>query len=263
MITKYIHNDYKKFVIKEYSEGLIKKLITKYTKQHGQLAPETIRRYVERHEELKDVLDDRYKNIQSLSWTELEGAVDSYRSNKETEEAGGLQAKAQRRNDPNILVDENGIVLFKAPDVKACQKYGVGANYCVKHKDMFQKYRRDRGGSVAYFIFNENLPREDSYYRVVIHAYMDGTFLLTDAFNNHDNEILINSEQELLRTLETEGNWNDTSMLVGKLEPMPLNIKDLYPDLRFENGKYIIDGNVNLADMGLTELPKYWEALEA
>lgn len=261
MILRHINEHLKQHIIREYSEGVIKKLTDKYTKENPQLTPAMIRRYIERHDEIKRNLDPEYKDIMKLSFAELEGVVDSYRSKKDKKAMGGLEDKNARRSDPNLLLDKNGVVLFASPDFKSCRKYGEGANYCVKQPDMFQKYRREKGGGTAYFAFNEKLSPEDVHYRVVIHAFMDGTFLLTDNFNNHQNEVTLNSEDELISRLESKGNWQDASMLRGHLEAVPLSIRDLYPDIKFENGKYVVDGDVNLSGMNLTELPKYWEAV--
>lgn len=244
--------------INEYGKKLVKQLKNKFRKQNPRIEDSQLDYYINRFEKIKQGLDKDKRDIMQYDFDELERTVDGYRNKK---------AKGARPSKDTEATDEvynkNGIRIVQAKDKETCVKYGKGYSFCISRDDdsnMFGNYRKDKGGSTVYFIFNDRVNQENVFHLGVLHKYNDGTFLLTPSDNDHKKETEYNNFYEVKERFEEEWGKEFPDDIEDVLDVIPLGIKDYYEDIRIEGNKIIIS-KANLSDMGLTELPDVYAEL--
>lgn len=177
-------------IINEYGENLITTLTEKFKKENPTLTPTIIRNYIDRFERIKNNLSE--KDITKYSWKELENTVDSNQP-KQRIKAGKLDPTV---TDANLLYNKDNIRIYLGKDKKSCIKYGNGYTFCISARgedNMYSHYRIENKGT-PYFIFNDNLPKEDNRHLMVLFVYLHGTqqyakrYSLTLASNRPEDE---------------------------------------------------------------------------
>jgi len=182
-------------LINEYGQSLIETLTQKFQQEEPGLTPTIIRNYIDRFERIKNNLPE--KDITKYSWKDLENAVDGYQP-KQRIKAGTLDPTV---TDANLLYNQNNIRIYLGKDKKSCIRYGNGYSFCISARgedNMYGHYRITNKGT-PYFIFNDNLPKEDPDHVLVLFVYdipPDRKYLgisnerarykITNALNNND-----------------------------------------------------------------------------
>ena len=154
-------------LINEYGQSLIETLTQKFQQEEPGLTPTIIRNYIDRFERIKNNLPE--KDITKYSWKDLENAVDGYQP-KQRIKAGTLDPTV---TDANLLYNQNNVRIYLGKDKKSCIRYGNGYSFCISARgkdNMYGHYRITKKGT-PYFIFNDNLPKEDPEHVLVLFVY--------------------------------------------------------------------------------------------
>jgi hypothetical protein len=178
-------------LLNEYGQSLIQILIEKFKQEQPGLNSTIIRSYIDRFERIKNNLPE--KDITKYTWKDLENTVDGYQS-KDRIKAGKLDPTV---TDANLLYNQNGIRIYLGKDKKSCIKYGNGYTFCISSRgedNLYGLYRIVNEGT-PYFIFNDNLPKEDNRHLMVLFVYLNGShslggkrYSLTLASNRPEDE---------------------------------------------------------------------------
>ena len=182
-------------LINEYGQSLIETLTQKFQQEEPGLTPTIIRNYIDRFERIKNNLPE--KDITKYSWKDLENAVDGYQP-KQRIKAGTLDPTV---TDANLLYNQNNVRIYLGKDKKSCIRYGNGYSFCISARgkdNMYGHYRITKKGT-PYFIFNDNLPKEDPEHVLVLFVYdipsdrseymtrnERARYKITNALNNRD-----------------------------------------------------------------------------
>ena len=196
--TKQLHQpvDLGEGLIREYSTGLINKLIQKFKQEDPELTDDEIKKVIKRFDQIKDNVDQ--KDILQYTWDDLVDTVTSIEPKR---------IKAGKINDgevdnANLVYNQNGIRVYKAGDKKACIKYGHGYTFCISARgtgNAYAQYRigsDDEGPALTYFVFDDNRPSDKSEYGkffdpthllvVMVGEGEYGGYLITEADNSQD-----------------------------------------------------------------------------
>jgi len=145
-------------LIREYSVGIINKLIQKFKQEDSELTDDEIKKVIKRFDQIKDNVEQ--KDILKYTWDDL---VDVAISNEPK------RIKAGKINDgtvdnANLVYNQNGLRVYKGGDKKSCIRYGHGYTFCISARGTGNAYGRYRAGddetspSLAYFVFDDKRP---------------------------------------------------------------------------------------------------------
>jgi hypothetical protein len=196
-------------LLKEYSEGVMRKLIDKFKSEQSNLTDTIIISYINDFKKISQKLENR--DIMTYSWKDLETTVDSNRSVRI--KAGKIDVTAE---DANLLYNRDGVRIYHGKDKTACIKYSNGYSFCIgarSKNNMYSFYRKKPGDSswplmdkfintpdiigTPYFVFNDNMNNEDPNHILVIFEYAYDNnkpkfsishYTVTNADNNGDIE---------------------------------------------------------------------------
>jgi hypothetical protein len=167
-LTETIYN----ILLKEYSEGVMRRLIDKFKTEQNNLSDAVIISYINDFKKISQKLENR--DIMTYSWKDLENAVDSNRSTRI--KAGKIDVTAE---DANLLYNADGIRIYHGKDKTACIKYSNGYSFCIGargDRNLYSSYRhytdddKEKVGT-PYFIFNDNLDKGDNKHVLVIFEF--------------------------------------------------------------------------------------------
>jgi uncharacterized protein YlaI len=159
-------------LLKEYSEGVMRRLIDKFKTEQNNLSDAVIISYINDFKKISQKLENR--DIMTYSWKDLENAVDSNRSTRI--KAGKIDVTAE---DANLLYNQDGVRIYHGKDKAACIKYSNGYSFCIGARgdnNLYSSYRyyddtlKERVGT-PYFVFNDNLDKEDRNHILVIFEF--------------------------------------------------------------------------------------------
>jgi hypothetical protein len=200
-------------ILKEYSEGVMRRLIDKFKSEQSNLTDTIIISYINDFKKISEKLENR--DIMTYSWKDLETTVDSNRSTRI--KAGKIDVTAE---DANLLYNRDGVRIYHGKDKKACIKYSNGYSFCIGARgknNMYSMYRQIIGGAhqstmdkifnvgpgsvvgTPYFVFNDNMDKEDPNHVLVIFEYAYDNdkpnpgishYTVTNADNNGDQEFV-------------------------------------------------------------------------
>lgn len=181
-------------LIREYSAGIINKLIQKFKQEDPELTDDEIKKVIKRFDQIKDNVDQR--DILQYSWDDLVDTAASIEPKR---------IKAGKINDgevdnADLVYNQNGIRVYKAGDKKACIKYGHGYSFCISARGLGNAYARYRAGvedesspALTYFVFDDNRPSgkhlngrylDNTHLLVVMVEEDNGGYSITEADNN-------------------------------------------------------------------------------
>jgi hypothetical protein len=194
-------NFYKLYnLLNEYGQSLIETLTQKFKQEEPGLNSTIIRSYIDRFERIKNNLPE--KDITKYTWKDLENTVDGYQS-KDRIKAGKLDPTV---TDANLLYNQDKIRIYLGKDKKSCIKYGNGYTFCISSRgedNLYGLYRIVNKGT-PYFIFNDNLPKEDNRHLMVLFVYLNGShslggkrYSLTLASNRPEDETKYDTLSEI------------------------------------------------------------------
>lgn len=246
-------------LLNEYGQTLIQTLIKKFQEEVPTLTPTIIRNYIDRFENIKNNLPE--KDITKYSWKQLENTVDSYQP-KQRIKAGKIDPTV---SDANLLYNKDGIRIYLGKDKKSCIKYSNGYTFCIGARgpdNMYSHYRISNKGT-PYFIFNDNLPKNDKRHLMVLIVY-DKEFIdfvgaainlkrysVTLATNNPDDEKQYSKLEEIIKlypwTKSLENfvdDENKGTVEVGPLEVIESKLEQAF-NQKIYDLRYMGDYNVN------------------
>lgn len=227
-----------KNILLEYSEKVIKELVSRYRRQNSNLDEETIIAYANRFNNLKGSLKQRFdrgeeiiksaipkelqeKNkyldiLQYKKWSDLEKIVDLFPASK-SQQKKAIENSAN--TDADKIYSKNDLEIFRGDAEHKCVYYGnnIGNNYswCITRpgsSNMYSNYRFMNSDSrMFYFVFDKSRSSkrtkegglfEDKYHAVVIHTFEDGRYGFSNADNAGDK--IVKSWDELGPLMPTE-----------------------------------------------------------
>jgi hypothetical protein len=120
------------------------------------------------------------KDITKYSLAELIKLVSSYKGSPEEKEED-----EQIEENPDIVYQENGIVVYSGHNEENCIKFGKGEQWCIT-RGSFGTYRYDqrRKNPTFYLVKNTNLPTSNKSSFIVIVVGSDNTYKVSDRSNN-------------------------------------------------------------------------------
>ena len=186
-------------LLKEYSEGVMRKLIEKFKLEQNNLSDAVIISYINDFKKISQKLENR--DIMTYSWKDLENTVDSNRSTRI--KAGKIDVTAE---DANLLYNSDGIRIYHGKDKTACIKYSNGYSFCIGargDRNLYSGYRhfdddlKERVGT-PYFVFNDNMDKQDPNHILVVFEFSykkkndteftPDHYTVTNADNNGDKK---------------------------------------------------------------------------
>ena len=120
------------------------------------------------------------KDITKYSLAELIKLVSSYKGSPEEKEED-----EQIEENPDIVYQENGIIIYSGHNEENCVKFGKGEQWCIT-KSSFPTYRYDqrRKNPTFYLVKNTNLPDSNRSSFIVVVVGSDNTYKVSDRSNN-------------------------------------------------------------------------------
>lgn len=120
------------------------------------------------------------KDITKYSLAELIRLVSSYKGSPEEKDED-----EQIEENPDIVYQENGIIIYSGHNEENCIKFGKGEQWCIT-KSSFGNYRYDRNRKNPnfYLVKNTNLPDSDRSSFIVVVVGSDNTYKVSDRSNN-------------------------------------------------------------------------------
>lgn len=214
LITESQLNVINKSIINEYSIKLINSLIDKFQQQNPNLDRNIIIGYIERFKQIKNNPNITEKDINRLTWKDLETAVDS---NQPKRIKAGKLNDGTPSSDSNLIYNQKNLRIYAAKSQKACIKYGNGYSFCISvrsDQSLYDDYVFNDGGS-PYFIFDDTYSTEQDNkgnfiypnHLLVLFVYKDH-YTITDAnnkgdkhFNNFDDIVQLHPKLKGLKKL--------------------------------------------------------------
>jgi hypothetical protein len=151
-------------VLLEYSHKLIDQLVDKFSEEG--VDSEEAREYINLFHRFSQGLDLDKRDITKYSWDELYRTVNDKKDNRRIK-VGKIGDKNIDKDD--IIHSKDGVVIYRGDSKEKCIRYGNGYNLCISSRGDDNKY--DEYTSTTrnyYFIFNNNLDKDDPLHLVVI-----------------------------------------------------------------------------------------------
>jgi cytidyltransferase-like protein len=209
--TKQLHQpvDLGEGLIREYSVGLINKLIQKYQTEQPNLSTDDIKVAITGFEKIVTKLDPSKRDILKYKWDDL---ISTTAANQTTRIKAGKINKNNVDGDVNLIYNKDGIKVYKADSKKACIKYGNGYNFCIssRGKDNLYKdhrYGEERLAGLPYFIFDYNKSFDkdengkfiDTQHLLVILVLEDGKWEITESDNEPNHMYTLSPEEAITK----------------------------------------------------------------
>ena len=191
-IDKFIlHTVHNIFLINEYSEGEIKRLIDKFREEADDfnidITDEQLKKYIERFDQIKNSPKITDKDLRQYSLSKLIKLV--------TTSKGAELAPEQFDITPDVVYDENGIIIYNGSKEGNCLNFGSNEKWCIT-RGSFGNYRystdQNRKNATFYLVRDTNVQVEPddksssdfrkSFFVVVVGN--DQTYKVSDRTNN-------------------------------------------------------------------------------
>jgi hypothetical protein len=168
------------FPLNEYSEGEIKRLIDQFSEEADDLnidiTDEQLRKYIERFDQLKNSPNITEKDLRKYSLSKLIKIVTAGK---------GAENPEIENNTPDVVYDDNGLVIYNGAKEDNCLTYGQGEKWCIT-RGSFGNYRysSDKKNPTFYLVRDTNLSDKDPKSFFVVVVGNDGTYKVSDRTNN-------------------------------------------------------------------------------
>jgi hypothetical protein len=175
------------------------------------------------------------KNISKYSLTKLLKLV--------TTKPGFGASKPKIEPTPDIVYNEDGIVIYSGDVEDKCIKYGAGEKWCIT-KGSFGNYRYDagRGYPIFYLVKNTNLPDNDPLSFVAIQVRNNGRYVYTNRKNNpHESNEM--SFSELLNEVPYLNSIDNIQSVLKYVAP---NLDERNTERKYKNGIPFNEWSTNL-----------------
>jgi hypothetical protein len=175
-----LHVTHNLFPLNEYSEGEIKRLMDKFREEADDLnisiTDEQLKAFIERFDSLKGSPKITEKDLRKYSLSKLIRLVSGFKGG-ETPEAS--------ETTPDVVYDENGLVIYNGSKEDNCLTYGRNEKWCIT-RGSFGNYRYDanRKYPTFYLVKDNNLSDNDPKSFFVVVVGNDNTYKVSDRTNN-------------------------------------------------------------------------------
>lgn len=172
-------------VLLEYSHKLIDQLVDRFSEEG--VDPEEAREYINLFHRFSQGLDPDKRDITKYSWNELVQVVNDKKDNRRIK-VGKIGDKNIDKDD--VVYGKDGVMIYRGDSKEKCIRYGNGYNLCISSRGDDNKY--DEYTSTTrnyYFIFNNNLDKDDPLHLIVIQRLLypltrdSSPYVLWDAEN--------------------------------------------------------------------------------
>jgi hypothetical protein len=181
-IDKFIlHVVHNLFPLNEYSEGELKKLMTQFRDEADDLNIEItdaqLKAYIQRFDALKNSPKVTDKDLRKYTLSKLIKLVTSSKGVEEPEDEVDVT--------PDIVYNENGLIIYNGSKENNCLTFGAGERWCIT-RGSFGNYRYDsnRKNPTFYLVKDTNLPDSDKKSFFVVVVGNDNTYKASDRTNN-------------------------------------------------------------------------------
>jgi len=181
-IDKFIlHVVHNLFPLNEYSEGELKKLMTQFRDEADDLNIEItdtqLKAYIQRFDALKNSPKVTDKDLRKYTLSKLIKLVTSSKGVEEPEDEVDIT--------PDIVYNENGLIIYNGSKENNCLTFGAGERWCIT-RGSFGNYRYDsnRKNPTFYLVKDTNLPDSDKKSFFVVVVGNDNTYKASDRTNN-------------------------------------------------------------------------------
>ena len=209
-----------KFILLEYSEGELKSIFQKFREEADdfniKITDDALMSAIKTFDtQFKANPNVQEKEIKKYTLTQLLKLVSST--------PGFKQEQEKIETTPDMVYNENGIVIYSGDVEDKCIKYGAGERWCIT-RGSYGNYRFDqyRGYPIFYLVKNINLPDSDPLSFVAIQVRNNGRYVYTNRLNNpHES-----SEMSFDQLLDEVPYLNSIEDLKSILKYIPPNIKE-------------------------------------
>jgi hypothetical protein len=175
-----LHVTHNLFPLNEYSEGEIKRLMDKFREEADDLnisiTDEQLKVFIERFDSLKDSPKVTEKDLRKYSLSKLIRLIGGFKGGEIPEPA---------ENTPDVVYNENGLVIYNGSKEDNCLTYGRGERWCIT-RGSFGNYRydADRKFPTFYLVKDNNLSDDDPKSFFIVIVGNDNTYKVSDRTNN-------------------------------------------------------------------------------
>lgn len=221
-ILHVVHN-WKNELNEAYSEKVMKDFIKKFSEEADDLnitiSEDQLRKYIERFDVLKNSPKITEKDLNKWSLSQLIKLVTASK---------GAETKSDDEDQtPDVVYNENGIVIWNGSKEDNCITYGSGEKWCIT-RGSFGSYRysSDRGYPTFYLAKNNNISDIDKLSFVAIQVRDVSDENKKYVYTNRKNDPY-ESRPMSFSTLLSEIPWlNDIPNIRSVLKYIPLNSKE-------------------------------------
>jgi hypothetical protein len=195
-------------VLLEYSYKLIDLLVDRFSEEG--VDPEEAREYINLFHRFSQGLDPNKRDITKYSWDELVQVVNDKKDSRRIK-AGKIGDKNIDKDD--VVYGKDGVMIYRGDSKEKCIRYGNGYNLCISSRGDDNKY--DEYTSTTrnyYFIFNNNLDKDDPLHLVVIQR------LLYPLTRDSSPYVLWNAENRLMFPADKLPSFKTIELILPWLE---------------------------------------------
>jgi hypothetical protein len=181
-IDKFIlHVTHNLFSLNEYSEKEINYLMAQFKDEADdlniQITDAQLKAYIERFDSLKNSPKVTEKDLRKYSLSKLINLV--------TSSKGVVEPEDTIDTTPDIVYNENGLIIYNGSKENNCLTFGAGEKWCIT-RGSFGNYRYDdnRKNPTFYLVKDTNLPDSDRKSFFVVVVGKDDTYKASDRSNN-------------------------------------------------------------------------------
>jgi hypothetical protein len=219
-----------KFILLEYSEGELKSIFQKFREEADdfniKITDDALMSAIKTFDtQFKANPNVQEKEIKKYTLTQLLKLVSST--------PGFKQEQEKIETTPDMVYNENGIVIYSGDVEDKCIKYGAGERWCIT-RGSYGNYRFDRyrGYPIFYLVKNINLPDSDPLSFVAIQVRNNGRYVYTNRLNDpHES-----NEMSFDQLLDEVPYLNSIEDLKSILKYIPPNIKERKKEEYFKAG---------------------------
>lgn len=176
-----LHVTHNLFPLNEYSEGEIKRLMDKFQEEAYDLniniTEPQLKTYIQRFDQIKNSPKITEKDLRKYSLSKLIKLI--------TSSKGAETPDDDEDQSPDIVYNEDGLIIYNGSKEDRCIRYGQGEKWCIT-RGSFGNYRYDdnRKNPTFYLVKDTRLPDSDRKSFFVVVVGNDNTYKVSDRSNN-------------------------------------------------------------------------------
>ena len=174
-------SDVVKLIDKVYDKLLTEKMVKKFSSENKDLSNDIITYYILAYTTNYDLIPFETKGIDKMSFSELEGILDSLEGKKDI-----TDKKKNDFSDIDLRYDQNNLKIFAPKDKSQCIRLKNGRGWCTSREgsgNMYYNYRLGHERTL-YYVIDEDKDFNDVDFASVILVDPDGRMALADKTNS-------------------------------------------------------------------------------